>query len=205
MTGYVVLWLGRTEIDENAAAIVAEGLHPLMPVALRDSWMRADQLRAGDQVLTFDGDPVPIVSVHLHRLDAAAPLCARPLHVPPGALGNAAPAILPPEQVVMLECDLAAQMYGEPFVTLPASALEGWRGIHRIAPPGQAFVRLTFDLPTLIHTDGDMVLCCPGLPSFTGMPRHGAAPIPSLGPTAARHLVSCLKWTEAQEALRLGA
>ena len=50
-----MLWLDKTRIDDNAAAVVAEGLYALTPVATPDGWVRAGSLVPGALVMTFDG------------------------------------------------------------------------------------------------------------------------------------------------------
>lgn len=187
-----MLWLDKTRIDEDAAAVVAEGLYGLTRIATPDGWARAASLQAGDYVISFDSPPRRIVSVTRHRLDATAPQTAWPLMIPPEVLGNPEAEVVLPEQGVMIDSDLADRLYGEPFVTVPASALEGWRGIARTPPPSQLVVRLAFELPTLVYAGRDMILACPGLPVLTATMGSALNAAPPLGPQAARHLVGCM-------------
>lgn len=196
-----MLWLDRTRIDDNAAAVVAEGLYALTPVATPEGWVRAGSLVPGAVVMTFDGGPAPIASISEHRLDSRAPRAAWPLQVPTGVLGNAEPAVLLPEQGVMIDSDLADDLFGEPFVTLPASALEGWRGIMRIPPVSQTVVKIAFDTPELIYAGGDMIVVCPGLPMLSLTHADLGTSVPPLGPAAARHLVACMIAAEARDGL----
>lgn len=196
-----MLWLDKTRIDDNAAAVVAEGLYALTPVATPDGWVRAGSLVPGALVMTFDGGPAHIASISEHRLDSGAPRAAWPLQVPMGVLGNAEPAILLPEQGVMIDSDLADDLFGEPFVTVPASALEGWRGVTRIPPVAQMVVKIAFDTPELIYAGGDMIVVCPGLPMLSLTHCDLGTSVPPLGPTAARHLVACMIAAEARDGL----
>ena len=196
-----MLWLDKTRMDDSAAAVVAEGLYALTPVATPEGWVRAGSLIPGAEVMTFDGPPARIASISEHRLDASAPRAAWPLHLPMGVLGNTEPAILLPEQGVMIDSDLADDLFGEPFVTVTASALEGWRGVTRIPPMAQVVVKIAFDAPELIYAGGDMIVVCPGLPMMSLTHADLGTSVPPLGPAAARHLVACMIAAEARDGL----
>ncbi len=64
-----MLWLDKSRMDDNASAVVAEGLYALTPVATPLGWVRAGSLVPGAEVLTFDGGPVRVASLSTHRLD----------------------------------------------------------------------------------------------------------------------------------------
>lgn len=194
-----MLWLDKSRIDDHSAAVVAEGLYALTPIATPEGWVRAGSLVPGAEVLTFDGGPIRIATVSTHRLDSRAPRSAWPLQVPSGVLGNTEPAVLLPEQGVMVDSDLAEDLFGEPFVTVPASALDGWRGIIRVPPLAQTVVKLAFDAPALIYAGGDMIVVCPGLPILSLAHGDVSTSVPPLGPTAARHLVACMMAEEARQ------
>lgn len=193
-----MLWLDKSRIDDHAAAVVAEGLYALTPVATPQGWVPAGALVAGAEVITFDGGPMRVATVSTHRLDSRAPRGGWPLQVPANVLGNTEAAVLLPEQGVMVDSDLAEDLFGEPFVTVPASALEGWRGIVRVPPLAQYVVNLAFDTPALIYAGGDMIVVCPGLPMLSLAHGDICTSVPPLGPTAARHLVACMMAEEAR-------
>lgn len=197
-----MLWLDKSRIDDHSAAVVAEGLYALTPVATPQGWVRAGSMVPGVEVMTFDGGPLRITSVSSHRLDPRAPRAAWPLQVPVDVLGNTEPAVLLPEQGVMIDSDLAEELFGDPFVTVPASALEGWRGIVRVPPLAQTVVKLAFEIPALIYAGGDMMVVCPGLPMLSLAHGDVGTSVPPLGPSAARHLVACMMAAEAQEGAR---
>lgn len=197
-----MLWLDKSRIDDTSAAVVAEGLYALTPVATPQGWVRAGSLVPGAEVLTFDGGPVRVASVSTQRLDPRAPRSAWPLQVPMEVLGNTEPAVLLPEQGVMVDSDLAEDLFGDPFVSVPASALEGWRGIIRVPPLAQNVVKLAFDAPALIYAGGDMIVVCPGLPMLSLAHGDLGTSVPPLGPAAARHLVACMMAAEAREQAR---
>jgi hypothetical protein len=197
-----MLWLDQSRIDDHSAAVVAEGLYALTPVATPQGWVPAGSLAPGAEVMTFDGGPIPIAMVSSHRLDTRAPRAAWPLQVPVDVLGNTEVAVLLPEQGVMVDSDLAEDLFGEPFVTVPASALEGWRGIVRVPPLAQYVINLAFDTPSLIYAGGDMIVVCPGLPMLSLAHGDVGTSVPPLGPTAARHLVACMMAQEARATFR---
>lgn len=190
-------------MDAGSSAIVAEGLFASTPVATDDGWIKAGRLVAGDRVLTFDGGPREILSLTMQTISPSVPHAAWPLRVPKGVFGNSNDILVLPEQGLMLESDLAEELYGEPFVTMPAHALEGWHGIVRVRPPQEAVVQLVFERADLIFAGRDMLLTCPGLPQLCaslGAESHTALP---LGPAAARHLVLCMIQVESTEGPRL--
>ena len=102
-----MLWLDKTRIDDHSAAVVAEGLYALTPVATPQGWVPVGSLVPGVEVITFDGGPMRVATVSTHRLDTAAPRGAWPLQVPVGVLGNTEPTVLLPEQSVMVDSDMA--------------------------------------------------------------------------------------------------
>lgn len=193
-----MLWLDqkRTKIAEPLAS--AEGVFASNPVAIPGGWALASDLRPGDAVETFDDGPQPIRSISTQPSSGQRTA----LLVPAWALGNAQALFLLPEQTVMIESDLAEDLYGEPFVTVPAAALEGWAGIQRALAPPEASFQFLFDTAQLVYVAGDLLLGCPGQPSIQAVLGHaGPAALP-LGPAAARHLVACLIAEAAGEELR---
>lgn len=198
-----MFWQDKTLIDAGSAAIVAEGLFASTPVATDEGWVKAGRLVAGDYVLTFDGGPREILSLTLQTLSPTVPTAAWPLSVPKGVFGNAKDVLVLPEQGVMLESDLAEDLYGEPFVTMPAHALEGWHGIARVRPPQETVVQLVFERADLIFAGRDMLLTCPGLPQLSASLGVESCTALPLGPAAARHLILCMIQQEATEGPRL--
>lgn len=77
-------------------------------------------------------------------------------------MANDHPVELLPAQMVMLEAELAEDMYGEPFVMVPALALLGWNGITRRAPRDVEIVHLQFDTPQVVFAGPCLLLGCGG-------------------------------------------
>ena len=105
-------------------------------VATNLGWRAVEALAAGDEVLTFDRGPQRIVEIDRiinwpdHK---TCPDHAAPVEVPAGVLGNQERIWMLPNQVVMVESDIAEARTGDPFALVPVSTLEGWRGIKRVS------------------------------------------------------------------------
>lgn len=128
-------------------------------------WRPAEAITVGDEVLTFDHGVQMVVAVTRGTHIAAAgdlPAFAVPIHVPIGAIGNEEPMVLLPDQIVMLESDAAETLTGDPFALVPASALEGFRGIDRIRGirPVEV-VSLHFEDDEVVFADGGALMFAP--------------------------------------------
>lgn len=96
-----------------------------------------------------------------------------PLYVPAGALGNSSPLVLMAEQNVLVESDLAEEQFGDPFVLVPAMALEGVLGIWRMPPPEpQDVYGLSFERDEIVFTNGAALVFCPQQFERGTMPLH---------------------------------
>jgi hypothetical protein len=153
--------------------------------------------------LSFDGAPALVVGVQSAEVAGRLqdwPANRWPLRVPPGVLGNSEALRLLPDQPLLLECDAADRLFGDPFALLPAAALAGWRGIAPVAP-GVAEQVFTPILQTdeVVYAAGGALLWCPGdaaagLPGFDLRPDRGegrAGYLP-LSLASARDLVAVL-------------
>lgn len=139
----------------------AEGILGRTPIATPTGWRDADSLRVGDEVLGFDSGRAVI-----SRCDALGPCRAGPAHwpmlIPKGVLDTRAALRLMPEQKLLLECDAAEALWGEPFVLIPAAALEGYRGVTRVRPdPTEAVVRLGFAGDEIVYASRGVLILCP--------------------------------------------
>jgi hypothetical protein len=201
--------------DWDGSPAPMRGLLACTPVATTDGWKPALDLRAGDHVLTFEHGPRPVCRLTQTLPSLTLPPPCWPLLLPAWALDNRDELRLLPDQMVLLETDLAEELYGDPFALLPAEALEGWRGITRCAPvPGEAVVELWFDRPAVLYASRALLLACPGRDGVA-LAHPAAAPdlIPTLGRTEpvpcslaqARHLVACLIAEDVGGALRAPA
>ena len=112
------------------ASRLACGLYAATPVLTGFGWRRVADLAPGDLVLTGDSG---LAAVRLIRPDLRPALWS--VLVPPGSLGNDTFVTLPPGQPVLIESRLALPFCGEAVALVPATALEGWRGITPHVPP----------------------------------------------------------------------
>lgn len=195
-----MVWIDCEGSDIAGPSVIAEGIVASTPIATPKGWRAAGSLRQGAQVLTFDGGPQEVAFAHLHPINAMFP-AYWPLLVPPWALDNREDLLLLPEQKVLIECDVAEELYGDPFALIPAQALAGWRGIDRSRPQdGALAVTLGFSAPQVIYASRGVLLSCPGASLFDldwPVADHAAYTL-----TQARHLVACMMAEEAGAALR---
>ncbi len=195
-----MIWHKPEIAERSGPSVVAEGILSSTSIATPTGWRPAGSLVPGTLVLTFDGGPQPVRSAHLAALGGAHP-SLWPLLVPAWALDNREELILLPEQKVLIEADIAEELYGDPFALIPAQALEGWRGIARCRPPmGTAAVQIGFDEPQVVYASRGVLLSCPGDP-FAEMDWLQSSHS-SYSLTQARHLMACMMAEEAGAALR---
>lgn len=195
-----MVWLGPDSKERSAPSVVAEGIVGTTPIATPLGWRMAASLIVGQEVLTFDNGPQPVTSARIVALGSGS-MAHWPLLVPPWALDNRDELILLPEQMVLIEADLAETLYGDPFALIPAQALEGWRGITRWRPPeGAAAVLLEFEEPQVIYASRGILLSCPGDPYVDADWLDATHVHYTLA--QARHLITCLMAEETGAALR---
>ncbi|WP_241525651.1 hypothetical protein [Pseudophaeobacter leonis] len=85
-----------------------------------------------------------------------------PMHVPRDALNNRVPMWLLPDQGVLLESDLVEDHQGDPFAVVPASTLDGYRGICRLHPDNNLqLVTPRFEQDEVIYLEGGLLGFCP--------------------------------------------
>ncbi|MCT2539237.1 Hint domain-containing protein [Sedimentimonas flavescens] len=150
--------------DNPYGAGLAEGIAAGTRIATEDGWRRVETINPGERVLTFDHGPRRVQQIMRATLSDGCGHCPPhmlPLEIPPGVLGNAEAMMLLPEQIVLIESDLAETLYDDPFAFIPAAALEGYRGAARIAPQ-QPFevIFLQFEDAEVVYANGaGMILC----------------------------------------------
>lgn len=139
-------------------------------IATQLGWRAVETLQVNDRVLTFDNGMKKITRIERTELvaDLNVPLHLLPLFVPAGAIGNSVDMTLLPEQVVMIESDLGEKVYGDAFTSMPAAALNGYKGIERqvVREPIEIFV-LYFEKEQVIFADDGALLHCASQSSTT--------------------------------------
>lgn len=153
-----------TQTDESYGAKVA-GLFGEMRVATSHGWRRADDVVVGDRVLTRDAGPQEVIAVgrsEIGQRDMGLDPSDWPLFVPVGVLGNQSDMIVMPEQLVLIESELAARLLGQRAVLIRAADLDSVAGVCRVTPAEpEGIVHLAFAKRQLIYGAGGAVLMCP--------------------------------------------
>ncbi|MEP5725274.1 MAG: Hint domain-containing protein [Erythrobacter sp.] len=134
-------------------------------VASNLGWRPVEALCAGDKVLTFDHGMQTVVemvreTVHLEAGEIDPTRC--PMHIPRDALNNRVPMWLMPDQGVLMESDLIEDHQGDPFAVVPASTLEGYRGICRLHPDNHLqLITPRFEQDEVIYLEAGLLGYCP--------------------------------------------
>ena len=134
-------------------------------VASNLGWRPVEALCAGDKVLTFDHGMQTVVemvreSVQLEAGEIDSSRC--PMHIPRDALNNRVPMWLMPDQGVLMESDLIEDHQGDPFAVVPASTLEGYRGICRLHPDNHLqLITPRFEQDEVIYLEAGLLGYCP--------------------------------------------
>lgn len=171
-------------------------------VASNLGWRQAGALSVGDKVLTFDHGMQPVAAIEretVYMPEGGFSPAQCPLYVPVDAIYNRAPMWLMPDQGVMLESELAEDDNGDPFVIVPACALEGYRGIRR----GQPGAKLELVMPRC--ENDEVIYAEAGTLTYNPAPRSALelaggltqSAYRVLGPREARQLVVDLMADEA--------
>lgn len=155
--------LGKTS---RAPVIAGQfGFVGTMRVASNRGWQPVDLIEPGDKVLTFDNNMQKVVDVQRELLvlpDAPTETVTFPLLVPPGALHNRGEFWLLPEQGMLIESDQVVDRLGDPFVVVPAAALDGLCGIRPAHPGGGLEITtLVFARDQVIYVEGGLLAHCP--------------------------------------------
>lgn len=126
-------------------------------------WRPVELLRVGDQVQTLDGGlrQVRRVERAYYGTDHGGYVLDRVMRVPGGAIGNCDAMFLMPEQHLMIESRVAEDLLGTPMVLLPASALEGYRGISGMAAGALIeAITLGFDDEEIVYANSGVLMQC---------------------------------------------
>jgi len=182
------------EKTTNAATPVAPNLKPQPDsgiisgslVETQTGWRPVELLRAGDLVQTFDGGLRQVQGVERAYYGAAHGGFSIDgvIFIPGGALGNCEALFVMPEQHLMIQSDLAAELLGTPTVLLPASALVGFYGIDWKQPAGVIeAITLGFEQEEVVYANSGVLLHCPtrtGSDFFTSLDHWRAKALLSL-------------------------
>jgi hypothetical protein len=149
--------------EGRAQGAGAAGLVGTTRLATPEGWRRADDLAAGDRVVTFDSGVQTVRSVARRLVPGRCGVAEALLAVPEGLIGNAAPLLVSPGQGVMVESDLAEAAWGDPFALVQAAALSGVPGVAEILPEAPVVVvSLGFEADEVVFAEGQALVHCAG-------------------------------------------
>lgn len=145
--------------------IVTQGLVAGTRVASNLGWRVVEALAPGDKVLTFDRGMQILQEVRREVLWVGArnvPQHHWPVTVPAGALQNRCDITLMPDQGVVIESDVADDVYQDPFAVISARQLVGLRGITQTPPRAQVeVITLIFEHDEVVYAEGGTLIHCP--------------------------------------------
>lgn len=142
-------------------------------------WRRVEMLRVGDHVQTYDGGLRQLRQIdraYYGVADGVYPLQGV-LHVPAGALDNCADLLVMPDQKLLVRSQLVTDLLGQLAVLIPATALEGFRGITCQAPKTLIeAVTLGFEDEEVVYANSGLLMhCAPKASGFFIELDHGRA------------------------------
>ena len=179
---------------------IAQGLIAGTQVATELGWQPVEDLQTGDRVVTFDNGMRPVKSVKVATLYTAAesaPLQVWPLQIPAGALGNRTAMQVLPAQSLLIESDVAEDLFGDAFLMVQAGVLDGYKGVTRSAPLSEVtVVTLEFAGDEVVYANGTLLVQCPatghGSADLGTRPATRPAPYQCLTEQQGRRLVAAM-------------
>ena len=130
-------------------------------LATDTGWCPIERVQANDSVLTFDNGMQHVVQNRAVVLRKAQIPAAKAftMFVPAGALGNLRDLNILPMQEVVLESDIAEDMFGNAFVLAPCVLLDGYKGItkHPIMTDLSLHM-LTFKAEQIVQAEGEVLM-----------------------------------------------
>ena len=160
-------WSPAKGAPEFAASLadVGNGMIAGTRVATAMGWRPIEAVSVGDQVLTFDKGMQTVTAIRREHVQTSGTLGGVsnwPLRVPKGALGNLEEMSLPRRQAILIESDVAEEMFGDAFTLVPVAALEGFRGIEPVRPADFVeVITLQFEEDQVVFGKGGFLFYCP--------------------------------------------
>lgn len=192
-------WVGRERarmLAESYAHDVGLGIMAGTRVATAVGMRAVESLKVGDKVVTFENrlQPVEWIERRVIWCGRNAEELAWPLHVPSGALANRDEMYLMPAQAIVIDCELAEQVFGSPYLRVPATALIGRFGITRQRPQ-QALevVRFGFAQPEVVFANSGAMFHCGLRDDLEVDQQVQEGNYTSLPHDAAQHFLTCLE------------
>jgi len=192
-------WLARERariLAESYAADIGLGILAGTRVATPAGFRAVETLRTGDRVLTFGNrmQPLEWIERRIVWCGRNAEEIAWPLLAPAGALGNREDMFLMPAQSIVVDCELAEQVFGSPYVLIPATALVGHFGITRQRPETAIeVVRFGFAQDEVVFANSGAMFHCGPRGDFAGDPVAEDGNFTVLTEEEAKHFLTCLE------------
>jgi hypothetical protein len=151
-------------------------------------------------VMTKDAGLMPVVRVHVENRQALWSV-----RLPEGAMGNPEVVLLPPGQPILIQTEYALPFSGDKLALVPATALEGWRGITPQVPAKiEPILQLRLDRAAVLFIGPGLLVGCDGMDD-TAFDMNRILQWPSrpiLPLAAARQMTAHLIADEASDAFR---
>ena len=186
------------KLADSRSALI-RGLYASTPVQTAFGWRPLADLGPGDLVMTQDAGLRPIVSIQTEFRQALWSV-----RLPAAAVGNPAMVMLPPGQPILIKTAYAMPFSGDDLALVPATALEGWRGIAPHVPArSEPILHLRLDRAAILFVGPGLLAGCPGSDATAFDIKHlldGPAR-PTLPLAAARQMVAHLVADETAAAI----
>ena len=187
------------KLADSRSALI-RGLYCSTPVQTAFGWRPLADLGPGDLVMTQDAGLRPIVSIQTEFRQALWSV-----RLPAGAVGNPGMVMLPPGQPILIKTAYAMPFSGDDLALVPATALEGWRGIAPHVPArSEPILHLRLDRAAILFVGPGLLAGCPGSDDTAfDIKRLLDGPTrPTLPLAAARQMVAHLVADEMGAAIR---
>lgn len=187
------------KLPDHRAALV-RGLYASTPVQTAFGWQALADLGPGDLVMTLDAGLRPITAIQVEMRQALWSV-----RLPEACLGNAQTVMLPPGQPILIRTHYAMPFSGDDLALVPATALEGWRGIAPHVPArSEPILHIRLDRSAILCVGPGVLAGCTGTDDATfDLRRLLDDPVrPTLPLAAARQMVAHLVADEAGDAIR---
>ena len=175
------------------------GLFDGTMIGCPNRWAPVESLRVGDEVLTANGGPQRIAAIDNGTLKVSAAKAVAgqwPLMIPEGAIFNDSAMLVAPDTRLVLESEIASEMFGHACVSVAAKSLIGFRGIARARTHKRLHhVTLRLETPQTLVGQGNVFFDLPGA--------TGSYLFPKLSDKQARLLTRYMG--EDQKPIRSGA
>lgn len=193
--------LPRRSVEPSGAAdggmrVATRGIIAGTKVISNLGYRAVETLEIGDKVLTYDHGMQVITDIHRETFWQEGPdtdPADWPVIVPVGALANRVPLTLLQDQGILLESEAISDVFDLPWAVVPASSLEGLRGIERKAPLQEVeLIAFSFAQDQVVYAEGGTLIHCPTQTAADDTLAVSASVYTVLTPSYAALVAECL-------------